>query len=75
MLDRDENVVYDFKLQDIDIDMYIGYKTFIDREFKILSKYLIDRMIQPTDIKQNELMFYFKEYLKFKGNNYSIWHL
>ena len=38
----------------------------------ILSSYLTDRMMEPTHIKPEELMFYFEEYLDFKGIHKSV---
>ena len=67
--DKDKNVVYDSRPADIDIEKYIDNTSFNDREYNILSKYLIDRMIEPTYIKPNELFFYFEEYLEFKGKD------
>ena len=32
----------------------------------------MERMMEPTHIKPNEIMFYFEEYLQFKGINKSI---
>ena len=66
VLDKDKNVVYDSRIGDIDIEKYIDNTSFNDREYDILSRYLIDRMIEPTDIKPKEIMFYFEEYIKFK---------
>ena len=37
------------------------------KEYNILSRYLPDRMLEPKHIKPNKLMFYFEEYLDFKG--------
>ena len=62
VLDRDKKVVYDSRNGDIDIDKYIDYSSFNDRKYDILSRYLIDRMIEPTHIKPKELMFYYEEY-------------
>ena len=42
------------------------------KEYNILSSYLTDRMIEPTHIKPKELMFYFEEFLEFKGIHKSI---
>ena len=44
----------------------MDYFWFIDRKYDILSRYLIDRMIEHTHIKPKELMFYNEEYLKIK---------
>ena len=65
--DKDKNVVYDSRIGDIDIEKYIDNTSFNDREYDILSRYLIDRMIKTTHIKPKEIMFCFEKYLKFKG--------
>ena len=41
--------------------------SFNDRESVISSKYLIDRMIEPTHFKPKKVRFCFEEYLKCKG--------
>ena len=72
VLDKDKNVVYDSRIGDLDIEKYVDYTEFKEKEYIILSSYLTDRMIEPTYIKPKELMFYFEEYLKFKGIHISI---
>ena len=72
ILDKDKNVVYDSRIGDLDIEKYVDYTEFKEKEYNILSSYLTDRMIEPTQIKPKELMFYFEEYLKFKGIHKSI---
>ena len=52
--------------------MYVDYTEFKEKEYNILSSYLTDRMLEPTHIKRNQLMFYFEEYLDFKGINKSF---
>ena len=72
VLDKDKNIVYDSKIGDLDIEKYVDYTEFKEKEYNILSRYLTDRMIEPTHIKTKELMFYFEEYLEFKGIHISI---
>ena len=57
---------------DLDIEKYVDYTEFKEKEYNILSSYLTDRMIEPTHIKPKELIFYFEEYLEFKGIHKSI---
>ena len=61
VLDKDTNVVCDSRIGDIDIERYIDYSSFNDRENGLLSKYLIDRMIEPKHIKRKEIIFYFEK--------------
>ena len=72
VLDKDKNVVYDSRIGDLDIEKYVDYSEFKEKEYNILSSYLTDRMIEPTHIKPKELTFYFEEYLEFKGIHKSI---
>ena len=72
VLDKDKNVVYDSRIGDLYIEKYVEYTEFKEKEYNILISYLIDRMLEPTHIKPNELMFYFEEYLEFKGKNRSF---
>ena len=72
VLDKDKNVVYDSRIGDLDIEKYVNYTDFREKEYKILSNYLTDRMIEPSHIKPKELMFYFEEYLEYKGIHKSI---
>ena len=67
VLDKDKNVVYDFRIGYLDIEKYGDYTEYEEKEHKILSSYLTDRMLESTHIKPNELMFFFEEYLDFKG--------
>ena len=69
---KDKNVVNDSRIGDFDIEKYVDYTEFKEKEYNILSSYLTDRMLEPTHIKPNELMFYFEEYLDFKGINKSF---
>ena len=70
VLDKDKNVVYDSRIGDLDIEKYVDFTEIKEKEHNILSSYLTDRMIEPTHIKPKELMFYFEEYLEFKGIQY-----
>ena len=72
VLDKDKNVVYDSRLGNLDIEKYIDYTEFKENEYNILSSYLTDRILEPTHIKPNELMFFFEEYLDFKRINKSF---
>ena len=72
VLDKDKNVVYDSKIGDLDIEKYVDYTEFKEKEYNIISSYLTDRMLEPTHVKPKELMFYFEEYLEFKGIHKSI---
>ena len=72
VLDKNKNVVYDSRIGDLDIEKYVDYTEFKEKEFNLLSSYLTDRMIEPTHIKSKELMFYFEDYLEFKGIHKSI---
>ena len=72
VLYKDKNVVYDSRIGDLDIEKYVDYTEFKEKEYNILSSYLTDRMIESTQIKPKELMFYFEEYLEFKGIHKSI---
>ena len=72
VLDKDKNVVYDSRIGDLDIEKYVDYTEFKEKEYNILSNYLTDRMTEPSHIKPKELMFYFDEYLEFKGIHKSI---
>ena len=72
VLDKDKNVVYDSGIGDLDIEKYVDYTEFKEKEYNILSNHLTERMIEPSHIKPNELMFYFEEYLEFKGIHKSI---
>ena len=69
VLDKDKNVLYDSRIGDLDIEENIDYREFKEKEYNILNSYLTDRMLEPTHIKPNELMFYFEEYLDFKWIN------
>ena len=51
---------------DLDIEKYIENTEFDEKVFDFLSGYLKTRMIEPSQIKHNDLMFYFDEYLDFK---------
>ena len=53
VLDEDKNVVYDPRICDIDIEKYFDNISVTD----ILSRYLIDRMIEPTNSKPKEITF------------------
>ena len=44
---------YDSSVGDFDIDKYIEYSEFIETGFLIISLYVVDRMIEPTQIKRN----------------------
>ena len=57
VLDKNKNVVYDSRIGDLDIEKYIDYTEFKEKEYNILSRYLTDRMLEPTHIKSNEFMF------------------
>ena len=57
VLDKDKNVVYDSRIGDFDIEKYVDYTEFKEKEYNILSSYLTVRMIEPTHIKPKELMF------------------
>ena len=72
VLDKDKHVVYDSRICYLDIEKNVDYTEFKEKEYNILSSYLTDRMLEPTYIKPNELMFYFEEYLDFKGINKSF---
>ena len=72
VLDKDKDVVYGSRIGDLDIEKYVDYTEFKEKEYNILSSYLTDRMIEPTHIKLKVLMFYFEEYLEFKGIDKSI---
>ena len=67
VLDKDKTVVYNFRFSDIDIAKYIDNTSFNEMEYDVLSRYLIDRMIEPTNIKPKEIKFYSEVYLKFKS--------
>ena len=67
IVDKNKNVVYDSRIVDIDNEKNIDYSLFNDREYDILSRYLTDRMLEPTHIKTKELMFYFEECLRCTG--------
>ena len=41
------------KIDNLEIEKYIKYTEFKEKEFNILSRYLIDRMLEPTHIKPN----------------------
>ena len=45
VLDKVKNVVYDSTIGDIGIEKYIDYTQFKEKEFNMLSRYLIDRTI------------------------------
>ena len=72
VLHKDKNVVCDSRIDDLDIEKYVDYTEFKEKGYNILRIYLTDRMIEPTHIKPKELMFYFEEYLEFKGIHKSI---
>ena len=67
-----KNVVYDSRIGDLDIEKYVDYTEFKEKEYNTQSSYLTDRMIEPTHINSKELMFYFDKYLEFKGIHKSI---
>ena len=58
VLKKIKNVVCDSRNCDIDMDKYIDYSSFNDRKYDILSRSLIDRIMEPTYIKPKELMFF-----------------
>ena len=66
VLNKNINVVYDSRVSNLDIEKYIEYTEVNDNEFSILSNYRTDRMIEPSKIKHNKIMFYLDEFLKFK---------
>ena len=57
VLDKDKNFFYDSRIGDIDIEKYIDNTSFNDREYDIISRYLLDRMIEITHVKPKEIMF------------------
>ena len=58
VFDKNKNVVYDSRVNDLVIERCFEYKEFTDSDFNILSTFLTDRLIEPTYIKHNELMFF-----------------
>ena len=72
VLDKNKNVVYDSRIGDLDIEKYVDYTEFKEKEYNLLSNYLTDRLIEPSHIKPKELMFYCAEYLEFQGIHKSI---
>ena len=61
VLDKYKNCVYNSRIGDLDIEKYVDYTEFKEKEYNILSSYLTDRMIEPTHIKPKELMLCFEE--------------
>ena len=53
-------VVYDLRVDDIDIKKYIDKSLFSESDFCIISPYLKNRMNDSLEIKRIELVF-FKE--------------
>ena len=54
VLDKDKNVVYCSRIVDIDIEKYVDYTEFKEKEYNIIRSYLTDRIIEPTHIKTKE---------------------
>ena len=54
-------LVYDSRKGGLDIEKYVDYTEFKEKEYNILRNYLTDRMIEPSHIKPKEIMFYFEE--------------
>ena len=43
VFDKNKNVVYDSRIGDLDIEKYVDYTEFKEKEYNILSSYLTDR--------------------------------
>ena len=53
VLDKDKHLACDSRNSDLDIEKYLDYKEFNEKEFNILSSFLIDRMLGLTHFKPN----------------------
>ena len=71
-LGKYKNVVNNSRIGDLDIERYVDYTEFKEKEYNIQSSNLTDRWLEPTHIKPNEWMLYFEEYLDLKRKNKSF---